>query len=142
VNALTFLLGRPLGRLIDRDNPAEEDEDLQPYRLHLTCRRKSEQHIRALIVQHTTGQEMILRGIRATRADNGEGPDGGTSGGAGSEVRSSAHLLLDGDAASRLEQLVARLSLEPDIHAVHCHSAGDPDPALLSSDPAPASADD
>ena len=26
----THLAGRPLGRLIDRDNPAEEDEDLRP----------------------------------------------------------------------------------------------------------------
>ncbi|MBV8932490.1 MAG: hypothetical protein JO285_08075, partial [Kutzneria sp.] len=109
------LLGRPLGRLIDRDNPAEEDEDLQPYQLHLACRLEVEQHVRALIVQHTSGHDLILRGIRSIRADESSG------------VRLSAHLLLDGDAAARLEQLVARLSLEPGISAVHWHSADDSD---------------
>jgi putative Mg2+ transporter-C (MgtC) family protein len=37
-------------------------------------------------------------------------------------------LLLAGDAATRLEQLVSRLSLEPGIHAVHWHTADDPSP--------------
>jgi len=114
------LLGRPVGRLIDRDNPAEEDEDLQPYQLHLTCRRKTEQHIRALIVQHTSGHDLILRGVRTTRDETG------------AEVQLSAYLLVDGNAASRLEQLVARLSLEPGIHEVHWHSAAEPENALQS----------
>ena len=35
-------------------------------------------------------------------------------------------LLINGDAATRLEQLVARLSLEPGIRAVHWHAADDP----------------
>lgn len=37
------ILGRPLGRLIDHDSPAEEAEGLVPYELHVTCRPKSEQ---------------------------------------------------------------------------------------------------
>ncbi|WP_246272396.1 MgtC/SapB family protein [Amycolatopsis acididurans] len=122
------LLGRPLGRLIDHDNPAEEDEDLQPCRLDLTCRRKSEHHIRAMIVQHTSGHEMILRGIRTTRDTTANSGD----------VQLSALLLLDGDAASRLEQLVARLSLEPGIHEVHWQTADDPDVALRRPEPDPA----
>lgn len=117
------LLGRPIGRLIDHDNPAEEDEDLQPYQLHLACRRKSEQHIRALIVQHTSGHDLILRGIRTTRDENGASTTG-------AEVQLSAYLLVDGNAASRLETLVARLSLEPGIHEVHWHSSPEPDIAL------------
>lgn len=111
------VLGRPLGRLIDHDGPAEEDEGLRPYRLHISCRPKSEPHIRALIVQHTGGGDVVLRGMETTRA--GE-----------ADVRLGASLLLDGDAATRLENLVARLSLEPGIHAVHWHSAEDENAAV------------
>jgi putative Mg2+ transporter-C (MgtC) family protein len=106
------LLGRPLGRLIDHDEAASEDEDLQPYDLHITCKPKNEPAIRALIVNSTAGSDVVLRGVDAARA------------GPGSETRLAARLLLPGDAATRLEQLVARLSLEPGIHAVHWHAAG------------------
>jgi len=119
------LLGRPLGRLIDHDNPAEEAEDLVPYQLHVTCKPKSEPRIRAVLVQDTGPSEVIfLRGIDTTRA------------GDGSETRLTAHLLAGRDAASRLEQLVSRLSLEPGIHGVHWHSADELDlaSALAASD--------
>jgi putative Mg2+ transporter-C (MgtC) family protein len=109
------VLGRPLGRLIDHGAP-EEDEDLRPYRLHLTCKAKTEAHIRALLVQQTTGGDIILRGLQITRTDTGD-------------FQLSAQLLLDGDAPAGLEQLVARLSLEPGIHAIHWHTAADPVPA-------------
>lgn len=129
------LLGRPLGRLIDRDNPSEEDEDFQPYQLHLTCRPKSEQHVRALIVQHTSGNDVILRGMRTSRLpDSGDGQSG--------DVQVSAQLLLDGDAPALLEKFVARLSLEPGIHAVHWHSADDPDVAVLQPRPQPVESED
>jgi len=123
------LLGRPLGRLIDHDNPTGEDEDLQPYDLHLACKPKSEPHIRALIVNNTAGSDVILRGIDTTRTEDG------------TETRLTARLLLNGDAATRLEQLVARLSLEPGIHAVHWHAAGDP-AALPAPVPSPGGSDD
>jgi putative Mg2+ transporter-C (MgtC) family protein len=63
---------------------------------------------------------VILRGMETTRAE------------AGNETRLSASLLLDGDAATRLENLVARLSIEPGIQAAHWHSA--------NQEPLPASA--
>ena len=44
----------------------------------------------------------------------------------GSETTLTARLLLSGDAATHLEQLVARLSLEPGIQAVHWHAADGP----------------
>jgi putative Mg2+ transporter-C (MgtC) family protein len=118
------LLGRPLGRLIDHDNPDTEDEELQPYDLHVTCKLKSEPHIRALLVNNTAGSDVILRGIDTARV------------GQDSETRLTVRLLLNGNAATRLEQLVARLSLEPGIHAVHWHAAGDP-AALPASAPSP-----
>ncbi|MEZ0112575.1 putative Mg2+ transporter-C (MgtC) family protein [Catenulispora sp. EB89] len=121
---LVHLLGRPAGRLFDRHNAVEEDEDLQPFRLHLTCKAKSESHIRALLVADTTGGHVILRGLDTTRDDGADA------------TRLTAHLLLDGDAASRLEQLVGRLSLEPGIHAVHWHK-DDADFDALTRGPRP-----
>jgi putative Mg2+ transporter-C (MgtC) family protein len=106
------VLGRPMGRLIDHDADGAEEEDLRPYRLHLTCKAKTEGHIRALLVQQTTGGDIILRGMHTSRA----GADG---------VEISAQLLLDGDAPALLEQLIARLSLEPGIHAVDWHTDTD-----------------
>jgi putative Mg2+ transporter-C (MgtC) family protein len=112
----THLAGRPLGRLIDRDNPAEEDEDLHPCKLHITCRAKNEARIRALLVQHTSGGHIILSGIHATHNPGA------------AETKLSARLFTDGDPPAILEQLVARLSLEPGIHAVHWHTDNDPTP--------------
>lgn len=117
------LIGRPLGRLIDHDNPAGENEDLQPYQLDITLRPKSEPTIRALIVNTTSGTDMVLRGIDTTRTADG------------SETKLTVHLLLSGDAATALEHLVARLSLEPGIHTVHWRAADDAGPLAV---PAPA----
>ena len=66
------LLGRPLGRLIDRDNVVEEDEDDQPYQVQLICRPKSEKYARAQIVQHTSGGDFVLRGIHTGRTGGGQ----------------------------------------------------------------------
>jgi putative Mg2+ transporter-C (MgtC) family protein len=112
------LLGRPLGRLIDHDNPAEAEEDLRPYDLHITCKPKSEPHLRALLVQEAVSNDVVLRGIDTTRTDDG------------SQAKLTAHLLFRGDAAPRLEALVSRLSLEPGLTGVHWHSA---DEATLAS---------
>ena len=124
------MIGRPLGKLIDHDHPAEEDEGLQPYQLHVTCKPKNEPHIRALIVSNTAGTGIILRGIDTTRAAEG------------GESRLTANLLLAGDAATCLEQLVARLSLEPGIHAVHWHTADNPGPALACAPASDGSGDE
>jgi putative Mg2+ transporter-C (MgtC) family protein len=108
------LLGRPLGHLIDRDNVVEEDEDDQPYQLQVICRPKSEKYVRAQIVQRTGGgSDLVLRGIHTGRA--GE-----------ENMALTAYLLSDGHAPSRLEQVVADLSLQPGVQAVHWY-AGDQD---------------
>ena len=108
------VLGRPLGHLIDRDNVVEEDEDDQPYQLQVICRRKSEKYARAQIVQHTGGSsDFVLRGIHTGRA----GED---------SIALTAYLLSDGHAPARLEQLVAELSLQEGVQAVHWY-AGDQD---------------
>ncbi len=105
------MLGRPLGRMIDRDDAGAEDEGLQPYLLQVVCRPKSETYARAQIVQHVGGNDMMLRGIHRGAADD-------------DEVTLTAHLLMDGNSPARLEHLVGELSLQQGIRAVHWQ-AGD-----------------
>ncbi|GFG90677.1 MgtC/SapB family protein [Mycobacterium bourgelatii] len=110
VVVIIHLFGRPLGRLIDRDNSADEDEGLQPYRVQVVCRRKSAKYARAQVVQHTSNNDIILRGIHTSRDDEGD------------EVTLTAHLLMDGHTPAKLERLVAELSLQPGIFAVHWYA--------------------
>jgi putative Mg2+ transporter-C (MgtC) family protein len=103
------LLGRPLGRLIDHDNTAEEDEGLRPYLVQVVCRPKSEKYARAHVVQHAGGHDITLRGIHTGPAS-------------GDEITLSAHLLMDGDTPAKLERLVAELSLQPGVRAVQWYA--------------------
>jgi putative Mg2+ transporter-C (MgtC) family protein len=105
------LLGRPLGRLIDRDNSDEEDEGMQPYLVQVVCRPKHEKYARAQIVQYAGSNDILLRGVHTGQP-------------ADDQVTLSAHLLMNGDAPARLERLVAELSLQPGVHAVQWY-AGD-----------------
>ncbi|BBZ69586.1 MgtC/SapB family protein [Mycobacterium paraseoulense] len=105
------VLGRPLGRLIDRDNTGDEDESLRPYLVQVISRPKHEKYARAQIIQHASGNDITLRGIHTGQA----GDD---------EIMLTAHLLMDGDAPARLERLVAELSLQPGVRAVQWY-AGD-----------------
>jgi putative Mg2+ transporter-C (MgtC) family protein len=119
------LLGRPLGRLIDHDNSGEEDEGLEPYQLQVVCRPKSAQFARAQIVQHTSSNDIILRGIYTGQTDD--------------KVALTAHLLLDGHSPARLERLVAELSLQPGIFAVHWHAGDQTNPTANPTLPTPPS---
>ncbi|WP_407687670.1 MgtC/SapB family protein [Mycobacterium sp. HUMS_1102779] len=103
------VFGRPLGRLIDRDENVEDDEGLQPYLVQVTCRRKAETYVRAQVVQHASSNDMTLRGIHARQT----GDD---------EVTLSAHLLMDGHTPAKLERLVAELSLQPGVRTVQWYA--------------------
>jgi putative Mg2+ transporter-C (MgtC) family protein len=105
----THLLGRPLGRLIDGDHQIEEDEGQLPYRVQVICRPKSEKYDRAQIVQHTSSNDLVLRGIHTGR-------------GSDDKIVLTAHLLVDNHAPARLERLVAELSLQPGVYTAHWHS--------------------
>ncbi len=105
------LFGRPLGRLIDRDSTDEEDESLQPFQVQVICRPKTEKYARAQIVQHANANDMTLRGIHTGPASD-------------DEITLTAHLLMDGHTPAKLERLVAELSLQPGVRAVHWY-AGD-----------------
>ncbi|MGF2944285.1 MgtC/SapB family protein [Mycobacterium sp. Lab-001] len=103
------VLGRPLGRWIDRDENVEDDEGLQPYLVQVTCRPKAETYVRAQVVQHASSNDMTLRGIHAGRA----GDD---------DVTLSVHLLMDGHTPAKLERLVAELSLQPGVRTVQWYA--------------------
>lgn len=105
------VFGRPLGRLIDRDDAADEDEDLAPYLVQVVCRPKSEKYARTHIVQHAGGNDITLRGIHTRQA-------------ADDEITLTAHVLMSGNTPARLERLVAELSLQPGVRAVQWY-AGD-----------------
>ena len=105
------VFGRPLGRLIDRDNTGDEDDSLRPYLVQVVCRPKHEKYARAQIVQHAGGNDITLRGIHTGQV----GDD---------DITLTAHVLMDGDAPARLERLVAELSLQPGVRAVQWY-AGD-----------------
>ena len=74
-------------------------------------------------MQDTGSSEVTLRGIYTTRTEDG------------SQTQLTAHLLVGGNAATLLEALVARLSVEPGVHDVHWHSADEPNltPAIVVS---------
>lgn len=106
------VVGRPLGRLIDRDSSSgDDDESLQPYLVQVVCRPKSEKYARAQIVQHASSNDITLRGIHTGRASD-------------DEITLTAHVLMDGHTPARLERLVAELSLQPGVRAVQWY-AGD-----------------
>ena len=105
------LFGRPLGRLIDHDHTVEEDEGLQPYVVQVLCRPKSAKYARAEIVQHTSSNDIMLRGIHTGLASD-------------DEITLTAHVLMDGHTPAKLERLVAELSLQPGVRAVQWY-AGD-----------------
>jgi putative Mg2+ transporter-C (MgtC) family protein len=104
------VIGRPLGRLIDHDDPGAEEEGLAPYVVQVVCRPKAEKNARAQIVQHATGG-IVLTGIHREPATD-------------DDTTLTAHLLMDGHSPTRLEHLVGELSLQSGIRAVHWY-AGD-----------------
>ncbi len=110
------LLGRPLGHLIDHgDSVVEEDEDDQPYQLQVICRPKSAKYARAQL--SNAPEAGAIAWCYAAFAPGRTSDD---------SVALTAYLLSDGHAPARLEQLVAELSLQEGVQAVHWY-AGDED---------------
>ena len=106
------VVGRPLGRLVDRDNSGEDDEGLRAYSVDVVCWPQSGKDARTQIVRHASSNDITLRGIRTGNA----GDD---------EVTLTAQVLMDGNAPARLERLVAELSLQPGVRAVHWHAVNE-----------------
>jgi putative Mg2+ transporter-C (MgtC) family protein len=111
------LVLRPAGRLLDRAPQAGSDPDVAVHAtVHLVCDRRGETHIRALLLQALTASGLTPTGLRASR-DTEE-----TTG-----VR--ATVAVSGDVAHALEQVIARLSLEPGVRDLHWHLSREDDVA-------------
>ncbi|MGW1159859.1 MgtC/SapB family protein [Streptomyces sp. NPDC002513] len=102
------LLLRPAGRLIDRVPQRDPDNEGMGATVHLVCDRADETHVRALLLQALSNDGLAPTGLRVRR-------DGQES----TELR--ATVSLTGDPARSLEQLIARLSLEPGVRDLHWH---------------------
>jgi putative Mg2+ transporter-C (MgtC) family protein len=103
------LVGRPLGRVIDRDDSDAEDEGLHPYVIQVVCRAKTEKYARAQIVQFASRNGMALRGVHtATSGDD--------------EITLTVYVLMEAHTQARLESLVSELSLQSGVHGVQWYA--------------------
>ncbi|TQF02553.1 MgtC/SapB family protein [Kitasatospora acidiphila] len=104
------LVLRPAGRLLDRAPSAGTDPDATlRATIHLDCERRSETHIRALLLQALAASGLAPLGLRANRdADD-------------AETTLQASVAISGDATAALEQVITRLSLEPGVTDLHWH---------------------
>ncbi|MFE4415238.1 MgtC/SapB family protein [Streptomyces sp. NPDC056821] len=102
------LLLRPAGRLIDRVPQRDPDNEGVRATVHLVCDRADETHVRALLSQALSTDGLAPTGLRVRR----DGED---------TAHLQATVSLDGDPARGLEQLIARLSLEPGVRDLHWH---------------------
>ncbi|MER5545979.1 MgtC/SapB family protein [Streptomyces sp. NPDC001118] len=102
------VLLRPAGRLIDRVPQRDPDNEGVRATVHLICERNDETHVRALLSQALATGGLAPTGLRVRRDDEGS-----------TSLR--AAVALNGDPARALEQLIARLSLEPGVRDLHWH---------------------
>ncbi len=117
---LVHLLGRPLGRAIDRA-PSAAEEAITAYTLQLTVRRKNEPHVRAQLLATLTDPTIALQSLStqapssalATSATQDDHPAASTA------VTLTADLLIEGTARTLLDPIVTRLSLEPGVRTVN-----------------------
>lgn len=101
---------RPTSRLIDRAPQGNSDTPTQVI-FHVTCDRRDEAHVRALLIQLLSSTDPRLAGLRIRRGED----DDSTS--------LEASVVLDGAPGADMEQLVTRLSLEPGVRDLHWHLA-------------------
>ncbi|MFB7631004.1 MgtC/SapB family protein [Streptomyces sp. NPDC056149] len=103
------LVLRPAGRLLDRAPASGSDPDEAVHAtVHVVCERKAETHIRALLLQALSASGLTPISLRASR--DAEDTTG---------IRATA--AVSGDLAQALEQVIARLSLEPGVRDLHWH---------------------
>ncbi|GAA2994537.1 MgtC/SapB family protein [Streptomyces lactacystinicus] len=110
------LVLRPAGRLLDRAPQSGSDPDsTSRATIHLECDRKSETHIRALLLQALAASGLAPTGLRARRTDSGDA----------TSLR--ATVAITGSVAPALEQVVTRLSLEPGVRDLRWHLEDEPE---------------
>jgi putative Mg2+ transporter-C (MgtC) family protein len=103
---------RPLARLIDRQ-PVEPDTSTEVvYSLRLVCRSEAENHARALLLHMTQSLPLTLQSLHSEDLD------------ATGKVEVRAEFHSNGRQDAMLENVVGRMSLEPEISVVSWQVAG------------------
>ncbi|GAA4056340.1 MgtC/SapB family protein [Microbacterium laevaniformans] len=116
------LLLRPLGRLVDRA-PAAKSETVGAYRLTVRVLERREAELRARLSAALDSPDVVVHGMTSHLDD---------SGGKGQEIEElEAELLVEGHAATLLDGIVTRLSLEPGVRGLSWRSE---DPAPIGDD--------
>ncbi|MEI5102539.1 MgtC/SapB family protein [Streptomyces sp. PmtG] len=118
---VVHLVLRPTSRLIDRAPRGNADATTQ-VTFHVTCDRRDEAHVRALLIQLLSSTAPRLDGLRIRR-----GEDEGTT-------ALEAAVTLDGAPGADMEHLVTRLSLEPGVRDLHWHLADQDEQARAERD--------
>ncbi|MBW3084322.1 Protein MgtC [Austwickia sp. TVS 96-490-7B] len=113
---------RPLGHILDKD-PGAKDEDIVQYLIHVTAAHRQEARIRAHVLHVLAQGPAAVRGLNSTLVpptDTNPHPD---------SVELTFDVLIEGDARTLLDPLVAGLFLDHAVHAVswNCESTTDPD---------------
>jgi putative Mg2+ transporter-C (MgtC) family protein len=103
------VVGRPLGRVIDRDDSDAEDEGSHPYVIQVVCRAKAEKYARAQIVQYASRNGMALRGVHTAQSGN-------------DEITLTVYVLMEAHTPARLESLASELSLQSGVHGVQWYA--------------------
>lgn len=101
------LVLRPASHLIDRAPQGNDDTTTQAT-LHVTCDRRAEHHIRALLIQTLSGGGPQLAGLLIRRNED-------------DTTRLEATVTIEGTPGTHREQLITRLSLEPAVRELHWH---------------------
>ncbi|WP_150241125.1 MgtC/SapB family protein [Nocardiopsis quinghaiensis] len=103
------VLLRPVARRLQKRSNADiPDTDTDTvYRIRVVCTDSQDTHVRALLLQALSETEYTLRSLDCRRSDGDEG-----------SMIVYADIIVSGHQDEVMEQLVRRLSLEPDVSSV------------------------
>ena len=108
----TNVLLRPAAMLINRA-PVEQATEVEiTYRIEITCREEVEQHIRALLLQETASDALLLKSLQSQDVE-------GTK-----QVRVQADVVTAGRNDRLIERILSRLSMEPGLAATSWQIVG------------------
>ncbi|WP_159944394.1 MULTISPECIES: MgtC/SapB family protein [unclassified Nocardiopsis] len=101
------VLLRPVARRLQKHNSASHEVGTV-YRIHVVCSDSQDAHVRALLLQALSDTDFSLRSVESGHLT--EDPD---------SVSVRADIVVSGRQDDTLEQVVRRLSLEPEVSSVH-----------------------
>ncbi|PDP84540.1 hypothetical protein CQJ94_28150 [Glycomyces fuscus] len=101
------VLLRPVARRLQKSSPATAKESETVYRVRIVCTNSHDPHVRALLLQALSETEFTLRALDCRRLEEND-----------DLVSVHADIVSGGRQEEAVEQLVRRLSLEPEVSSV------------------------